>query len=232
MNFPTRPVRPHGSGTGSGASPGPTTGTGASHQAPGGLSRAGRWRVLAAGSGPLRRAGGNVQPNGPAGGIMNIIRKIVTAGVATLPIGGVAATMAATAAPASTAPVAVSARPQSRGHSVFILEPNYSHGPERGTVLAFNTPQSHFQLTEGPSGWVAGTHWRVWNNSTAIGTGRFWVSDVGTWTQGRVRVLLTRPHYGAIVNGHNHKYFTRLRMIGAGVTGYYKWYWSSGGYYR
>lgn len=79
------------------------------------------------------------------------------------------------------------------------------------------TRRKHFQLTIGPSEWIARARWSHWNGHSARGRGTLWVSDVGTQRLGRVTVVLSRPRGHQLISGHRHPHFTRMHLTGPGA---------------
>ena len=175
---------------------------------------------------------------------MNIITKIVTAGVAALALGGTTATTVANAASASTGPTAVSAALQGGNvptRVVVALEPCAGTGLASSGVCWIDL-RPHFQITADSSCslWTRHTHWSHWSKYSARGSWVLWAfsgipGEDGYGKLGRVTIILKRPRYGVKINGRDYRYFTRLHIEGSRLSSkwrYLHWSWGAGEWVR
>jgi hypothetical protein len=132
---------------------------------------------------------------------MNIIRKIVTAGVAALALGGMAATTAATAAPASTAAPTAAAK-----HLPVLYGSMGGRWHSNGV--------RPYAIGLGADWVINKMSWFRWNGSSAYGSGKEVTGGYGNngkpftdrWW---VRITLTDVKYH-----HGRPYYDHMKMVG------------------
>jgi hypothetical protein len=149
----------------------------------------------------------------------------ITAGAAGLALAAGLGSLGTVPASASVRPAAVNSSSVPTRHTV-VVEPGMHDGR---MVVYWMDLSSRFQMTCGPSSWVQGMHWSTWNNSRAVGRGTWYVTDLTTQREGRVTVVLSHPVNGVDISGHEHPYFTRLRIEGSKKGDFdLHWSWSAG----
>ena len=134
---------------------------------------------------------------------MNIIRKIVTAGVAALALGGMAATTAASTASASANPIVYSGR-----HG---WTPN---GPPSTIVL--QTYRGHWLV------WIRSIHWQRTNKGTGEIEFKSPVRRGYSHDWGSLHVSDIKTHHGV-------RYYDVLRFSGGNAATWHNGHWNYNG---
>jgi hypothetical protein len=126
---------------------------------------------------------------------MNIMTKIVTAGVAALALGGMAATTAATAAPVSTAALAASK------HLPVLYGSMGGRWHSNGV--------RPYAIGLGADWVINKMSWFRWNGSSAYGSGKEIAGDATHVYRWWVRITLTDVKYH-----HGRPYYDHMKMVG------------------
>jgi hypothetical protein len=154
---------------------------------------------------------------------MKLIR--IAAAAAGLALAAGIGMAAAPAASASVRP-AIAATVNAPTRHTVVVEPCVYHGK---MLVCWMDLSSRFQLTCGPSTWIQGMHWSTWNNREAVGRGTEYITDLHTWNEGRVTVVLYHPLNSVDIGGRDYPYFSRVHFDSSKWgSSYGHWSWSVG----
>ena len=160
---------------------------------------------------------GSVPASSPSAHLVDFIPNLkrgIIVKILKLVIVGTLALAAVLAGGLATIPAFASVRP------AVVLEVVGYHGINPVIKNVGIAPKSFNIMYGGPDLYVTGMHWSS-RGSTATGKGTLWGVDLRRYNLGRVTIVLSNVHRGAV------SYYQNLRIIGGkNVMHYWRWTWT------